>query len=926
MKHKHILFGLLALIAASCTNDEMNEVAEMKQNGIQVTADFGTDTRIDFCEEGNVTHVFWNEGDQITIYDEAQGGLDYQVASVSNGGATANFSAVDAGLQETAEGATVNAIYPALPVEDGIVKLPNTNVWNEDRLIPYATASGSISDSKLGLSFFHEFAYLKLTLNAETVANSNAQTIHAVYLTTTQDPAPLSLVNGTYDIINNSVSYQDAEGANSIHFSLNEPFTATGDAEKVIYIPILPQSAGETLTLSVLHHDDYGVCDTLLTVSKQVPESGFTYGNVYTYTPKYKQSFTRDENNTITVFEPGVLSQAISEEEKYALTSLKIIGPLNGDDIRLIREMAGVDVYGNATEGVLTYLDISEATIVEGGSYYWRPDNFATEYTTDNVIGENMFASTILENILLPQSIISIDTFAFENCQKLSNLTISEGITSIGEGAFRGCISLSHIALPSTVTSINQFAFSGCTYLGSISIPENVTSIEDYTFYNCTYLKDITIPNNVTYIGTSAFNGCRSLPGINIPDGVTAIKYQTFFDCSSLESITLPNSVTSVDRYAFSGCSALASINIPDGVTSISDYTFDGCSSLTSINIPDGVTEIGYNAFSGCSSLEDVIISSRSSLTSIGYNSFCNCPSLTSITLPDGVTLIGARAFYGCSLLTSFNIPEGVTLIDHETFQACKSLTNISIPDGVTLIGEYAFSGCTSLTSIIIPNSVTSIGRYAFQGCSSLTSVTIGNGVTSIGYAAFYNCTSLIDVYISDLSAWCKIDFDDNSSNPLSYAENLYINNSMVTELAVPNDITSIRNNVFSGFSSLTSIILPDGVTSIGDAAFQECSSLISINIPGGVTSIGGYAFTNCTSLTSIIIPKGVTSIGYATFANCSSLSEVTCNATTPPTLDSHVFDNIASPATLYVPTSCSTAYSESDWAQYFTTIEEATR
>lgn len=554
MKHKHILFGLLALIAASCTNDEMNEVAEMKQNGIQVTADFGTDTRIDFSEEGNVTHVFWNEGDQITIYDEAQGGLDYQVASVSNGGATANFSAVDAGLQETAEGATVNAIYPALPVEDGIVKLPNTNVWNEDRLVPYATAYGSISDSKLNLNFGHSFAYLKLTLNAETVANSNAQTIHAVYLQTTQDLNPLAFVNGIYNMAKNNTVY-DGEGANSIHFSLNEPFTATGDAEKVIYIPILPQSAGETLTLSILHHDDYGVCDTLLTVSKQVPESGFTYGNVYTYTPK--QSFTR-EGNTITLTEAGTLSQAISEEEKYAIKELKIIGPLNGDDIRLIREMAGADVYGNATEGVLTYLDISEATIVEGGDYYYFSNGPVVSaifrcYTSDDIVGDYMFDSTILQQVLLPY-----------------------GVTSIGERAFWDCSLLVSIDIPDDVTSIGKEAFRDCSSLTSINIPNGVTSIASY-----------------------AFEHCSSLTSIDIPDGVTSID-GAFLGCSSLSSINIPNSVISIGEDAFYDCSSLSSINIPDGVTEIGESAFQGCSSLTSINIPNSVTEVGLKAFYNC--------------------------------------------------------------------------------------------------------------------------------------------------------------------------------------------------------------------------------------------------------------------------------------------------------------------------------------
>ena len=113
-----------------------------------------------------------------------------------------------------------------------------------------------------------------------------------------------------------------------------------------------------------------------------------------------------------------------------------------------------------------------------------------------------------------------------------------------------------------------------------------------------------------------------------------------------------------------------------------------------------------------------------------------------------------------------------------------------------------------------------------------------------------------------------------------------------------------------------------NSVASIGDDAFIYCSSLNSVNIPNSVTSVGGNAFRACSSLSSITIPNSVNLIGSFAFRDCSSLSEVTCNATTPPTLDSYVFSDIASPSTLIVPTGCTTSYSESDWAQYFTTIK----
>ncbi len=215
------------------------------------------------------------------------------------------------------------------------------------------------------------------------------------------------------------------------------------------------------------------------------------------------------------------------------------------------------------------------------------------------------------------------------------------------------------------------------------------------------------------------------------------------------------------------------------------------------------------------------------------------------------------------------------SIFDFPWYSYKSEITKAIIEDGVTSIGKNAFVGCKSLTSIDIPDSVTSIGDDAFSGCTSLTSIDIPDSVTSIGRYAFSSCSNLNRVNITDIEAWCKITFGTYDSNPLYYAKNLYLDGSLVTELVIPDGITSIGNYAFYNCESLTSADIPTGVTSIGNYAFYNCTSLTSADIPTGVTSIGSGAFYNCTSLTGADIPTGVTSIGGGAFDNCTSLTSI---------------------------------------------------
>ncbi len=389
------------------------------------------------------------------------------------------------------------------------------------------------------------------------------------------------------------------------------------------------------------------------------------------------------------------------------------------------------------------------------------------------------YCDRALQQITIPNSVMSIGEWAFCGCKSLQQIIIPNSVKSIEDGAFSGCTSLQQITIPNSVKSIEHCAFSRCTSLQQITIPNSVKSIEGYAFSSCTSLQQITIPNSVTSIGDGTFDDCISLQQITIPNFVTSIRENTFSGCKSLQQITIPNLVTSIGGCAFCGCESLQQISIPNSVTNIGDGVFYDCKSLQQITIPNFVTSIGEKAFFGCKSLQQIYLSN--SVTSIGEQAFACCKSLHYINIPNSVLSIGAGVFARCINLNvdtnserfsiidkmlidnverrlisyfgtddSIIIPNSITSIGSCAFSACESLQQITIPDSVTSIGLWAFYNCISLRQIIIPASVTAIWEGAFGKCASLLQIMILNSKIYLGDDIFRECNSLMKIIISE--------------------------------------------------------------------------------------------------------------------------------------------------------------------------------
>ncbi|MCR5424737.1 MAG: leucine-rich repeat protein [Bacteroidales bacterium] len=304
------------------------------------------------------------------------------------------------------------------------------------------------------------------------------------------------------------------------------------------------------------------------------------------------------------------------------------------------------------------------SSVTSIGDYAFRECSGLTSITIPNSVrsigNAAFYLCTGLTSVTIPNSVRSFGGNAFNRCTGLTSITVASDnwyydsrnncnaiIDRATNTLISGCM---NTIIPNSVTSIGSGAFEYCTGLTSITIPNSVISIDAAAFQNCSGLTTVTIPNSVTSIGTYAFGHCTGLTSVTIPNSVTSIGNNAFFNCSSLTSVTIPNSVTTISNCAFALCSGLTTVTIPNSVITIGDNAFQTCSGLTTVTIPNSVTSIGTYAFGYCTGLTSVTI--PNSVTSIGARAFYNCSGLTSVTIGRSVTSIGPLAFYGCTSLT----------------------------------------------------------------------------------------------------------------------------------------------------------------------------------------------------------------------------------------------------------------------------------
>lgn len=513
------------------------------------------------------------------------------------------------------------------------------------------------------------------------------------------------------------------------------------------------------------------------------------------------------------------------EDNKAFYSCKKLANLVVGKDVNIINDIIAKDY-------------LSNISVETGNAFFSSKDGVLFDKQQKELVYYPK--EKIDSTYAIPSTVVQIYKDSFVDCSNLTKLMIPDSVTNI-DCQFLGCKKLTEVSLPCGIVPPGS-VFPNSDNLRKITITSGKTGvIGEGMYYFLGKAKQLVISEGVTKICRHAFFSTSYLESVVFPCSIKEIEAAAFRYCEKLKDIVIPGDIEEIYRPFDTSETKIENIIISDGCSTIKDNFLGRLSNsydyIKSITISSSVERINER-FRCCKNLERIEVDSTNKYFLSDENGVLYNKDKTELirfplgslkseySIPNSVESIRSYAFYGCTGLTSVTIPDSVTYIDDYAFEDCTGLANVTIGNGVTSIGDFAFENCTSLTSIRIPSSVTSIGGYAFGNCTGLIEITIGDSVKSVGLYAFLGCVNL-NINITNIASWCQIHFF--TGHPFD-AYNLFLNNNLVTNLIIPEGVTSIDN--FQDCISITSVVIPSSVTEICDA-FENCINLADVYYSG---------------------------------------------------------------------------------------------
>ena len=230
------------------------------------------------------------------------------------------------------------------------------------------------------------------------------------------------------------------------------------------------------------------------------------------------------------------------------------------------------------------------------------------------------------------------------------------------------------VVLPPTIKTISSKAFQNNQDLISIVIPETLTRIEPEAFMNCKKLQTVQLNAQIKDIEYKTFYNCRSLVNINLPNSIKNIGYSSFENCRSLTMVTLPNKLEFVGGRAFKKCS-LETLTLPKTLVQAGKKGKDGpfsSSGAKTIIIEEGMKELTANLFIRSDIVEIAI---PSSVKKVDDSVFKECTSLKKVDFKKGIETIGKYVFKDCTSLEKIILPRTLKKCSSTIIKNCENVT-----------------------------------------------------------------------------------------------------------------------------------------------------------------------------------------------------------------------------------------------------------